>query len=306
MNINRKNIFRAFEKTKLSEKSKDSYLTCITIILQTYDDKCINNIIRDNSDMLFDRCITISDKPSTQKSYLCAFLKLFTIFELDESIINKFSDAISKISKTMMLKKKIDNQTKPKEDINEAIDMIKKMTTKYYELKLNVVASLACESGKALNGVYNKYAQLAAICYIMFNYGVLRGDEFMSIVICDNDNHEAFENYINIDTAEIVINKHKSMHSMGTKRQHVSDELIDIVKHGYGKHLIVNSKGEPFKTSKDLSRFIHSNVGEEIYTYRKAFTSMVLRTLDDVKINKVARFQGHSVGVQLDYYLTYA
>lgn len=295
MNINRKNIFEAFEKTKLSEKSKSSYLTCITIVLQIYDDKNINNIVRNNSDMLFNRCITISEKPSTQKTYLCAFLKLFKLFELDETIQKKYSDAISKIANGMMLKKKIDNQTKPKDNIQDAINIINDMTIKYYELKLNVV-----------DGVYNKYAQLAAVCYIMFNYGVLRGDEFMSIVICDNNNYELFENYINIDTCEIVINKHKTMHSMGPKRQHVDNELIDIVKHGYGKHLIVNSQNVPFKTSKDLSRFIHSNIGEEIYTYRKAFTSMVLRTLDDVKINKVAKFQGHAVGVQIDYYLTYA
>lgn len=294
MNFTKKKIVKKLNESQLSDKTIQNYITCSSIILRNYDDKALDDIL-DNPKFILNKCLEVSDSLSTQKNYLSAFVKIYKLFDMENNS-KILSDKINNNNTELTRTQKFFNQTKPKKNLHVAKNMFADLIKTYHSLKLNVV-----------DGDYDINAQLCAIAYIMFTYGVLRGDEFMSLYICDNESVNNYINVINIDTKKIIIRKHKTYRTTGTKIISVDDELIDIVKYGLYGPLITDYKTmKPFDTSKKLTRFIHKHLGEDIYTYRKALTSISLHSEDADYINKIAYNQGHSKDTQLDFYLDYA
>mmetsp|Transcript_10377 Transcript_10377/g.13550 ORF Transcript_10377/g.13550 Transcript_10377/m.13550 type:complete len:444 (+) Transcript_10377:2383-3714(+) len=135
--------------------------------------------------------------------------------------------------------------------------------------------------------------------HLVLNYGVLRPDELYNLKVLDTDNDE--DNYINISTKMLIINKHKTLRQYGVKRIKMDDEIINMVKDKLGGHVFTNQKNEPYETGKGLTDKIKRDYGCSIYDIRKMKTSIVLKDNNETEREQVAKFQGHEVATMAIY-----
>jgi len=276
----------------ITNKTLTSYKTCVNKILGEYDDKNIDKMLKKNNDVIFQKCLNYSKELSTQKTYLCAFVKIFRWFDFPVDVIKKYSEKIKSINKELTLKIKVKNQTEEKLNIDDAYVMVDNIMAKFDEHR------------KQITKTFDEHARLTVMAYLFLKHGVLRGDELMSIMIMDNDEHE-HDNYFNVTSKKLHIKKHKTVKSHGEKVINMLDEILCVLDLGIGERLFKTKKGADFKTSKQLSAYVKKHFGEDIYTFRKAITSIVITSEDQDELEKLCYYQGHSVNTQLDFYLKY-
>ena len=151
--------------------------------------------------------------------------------------------------------------------------------------------------------VFMKEQKNDIFAHMVLNYGVLRPDELYNMKVLDEDNDE--DNYINVETQTMVINKHKTIKNYGVKRIKLDDKFIDMVYEKLGGHVFTNLNNEPYQTGKGLTDMIVRQYGCTIYDIRKMKTSIVLKDGNEVEREKLAKFQGHDVSTMVSYYKTY-
>ena len=148
---------------------------------------------------------------------------------------------------------------------------------------------------------------LCVFVYLYLNYAVLRNSEVYDMTISDC---ELDGNHINLTTKEIVVVNHKNSVKDGTRRiSFEHDASMNLLcEKGIGNYVISQTqpskKGQPYKSATSIYDLLKSKLGKGHRALRHAKTSQVLNTQDQASIRELAHNQGHSVGVQNEYYLT--
>ena len=118
--------------------------------------------------------------------------------------------------------------------------------------------------------------------------------------INEDDNCE-HDNYINLKNRQMVIRKHKSMKSMGTRTIDLCDEFMELIHDFPNRLLLTNNNGSAYKDATGLTKKIKKVFGSGIYDFRYAKSSINLQGID----TELATTQGHQIGTQVKYYRKY-
>jgi hypothetical protein len=222
---------------------------------------------------------------STINIYLSALLMVYKLY--------KRQDLYDIVYKEFVLNKEnIDKEKNEKviesKPIEEAKDLMEDLKVKYNELKTE------------LTNDYNVSRQMCAIGCLYFNHGVIRGDELTEMWINENENCE-HDNYIDIENKKMIIRKHKSMKSMGTRTIDLCDEFMDLVKDYPNRLFVTTIGGKSYTDATGLTKKIKKSFGNGIYDYRIAKSSINLQGVD----TELATNQGHSISTQAKFYRKY-
>ena len=91
------------------------------------------------------------------------------------------------------------------------------------------------------------------------------------------------------------------MKKSGVRTINLTDDFIELVKDYPNRYFVTNEKGGLYKDASGLSKKMRRHYGFLNYTLRKAKSSVNLIGVD----TSVADAQGHSLGIQNDYYRDY-
>ena len=257
----------------LAKSTKDSYKNCFKNLNRKFQLDDYTQLLKEPKPII-DYIYEKFESDSTKKSHLAVLILLIKTYchdEENERMICKMMKVLCNNLETEQSNK----MDKVKQDIGKAYGLMAFMK----EQKNDIFA------------------------YMVLNYGVLRPDELYNMKVLDEDNDE--DNYINIITGYMVINKHKTLKQYGVKRIDLDDEFINMVKDKLGGYVFKNTKNEPYKTGKGLTDMIIRQYGCSIYEIRKMKTSIVLKDNNEKEREKVAKFQGHDVSTMVSYYKTY-
>jgi integrase len=257
----------------LAKKTKDSYKNCFKNFNHKFQLDDYTQLLKEPKPII-EYIYEKFECDSTKKSHLTVLIKLIKTYchhEENERMICKLMEVLN----NNLVTKQSNKMDKGKKDIKKAYSLMAFMK----EQKNDIFA------------------------HMVLNYGVLRPDELYNMKVLDEDND--VDNYINVDTQTMVINKHKTIANYGVKRIKLDDKFIDMVYEKLGGYVFTNLKNEPYQTGKGLTDMIIREYGCSIYDIRKMKTSIVLKDGDEVEREKVAKFQGHEVGTMVSYYKTY-
>ena len=141
------------------------------------------------------------------------------------------------------------------------------------------------------------------ILKIYLTYGVLRPSELLHCSVTEKDCEG--ENYINILTKQIVINNHKNDRK-GKKIIQIDDELVECLRKGLGRYLILNNNDKLYQSSSAFTKMFKKEFDDYTpYDLRRAISSRYIEQNDIEKIKKLEHNQGHSLNVILNNYNVY-
>ena len=137
---------------------------------------------------------------------------------------------------------------------------------------------------------------------IYLTYGVLRPSELLDCSITESDGEG---NYINVSTKQIVIHHHKNDRK-GTKVIQIDDELVECLRKGLGKYLVLNQSDKLYQSSSAFTKTFEKEFNDYTpYCLRKAISSRCIAQNDIEKIKTLEHNQSHSLRVILDNYNIY-
>ena len=253
--------------------TKKSYKNCMKNIHKHFNLDDYTQLLKEPK-LLIDYIYKAYDKDSTKKNHLSCLLFLIKSFCPNDDNEIKITD-LNKILLNNLTTQRSNKMDEGKQYIGKAYGLMAFMK----EQKNNIFA------------------------HMVLNYGVLRPDELYNMKVLDEDNDE--DNYINVETQTMVINRHKTIKNYGVKRIKLDDKFIDMVYEKLGGHVFTNLNNEPYQTGKGLTDMIVRQYGCTIYDIRKMKTSIVLKDGNEVEREKLAKFQGHDVSTMVSYYKTY-
>jgi len=286
-------IINKFKNNKFSKSTLSSYTCCIKKILAHFPNEDLNDLFYCNLNELINKCYSLFDNMSTIKSYLTSIQNVLKLFNFPNFHLNLIGKHLLSLKKLILIK----NDKKQKKEIQNIENA---------EGIVNVLVEKYNEYNEKLTDVYDFNRQMAAYTFFSTHYGILRPGELMNIMICDNDEHQ-YANYFNLSSQKLIIKEHKTKEKYGTKIIDLSIEpdFIEMLKPGIGLHFITNLKREQYKTSSGLSDMVKKYLKYDVYTFRKAMTSVVLSTEKINLIDNLAYVQGHSVETQCNSYNCY-
>jgi hypothetical protein len=224
---------------------------------------------------------------STIKSKLCAMYKVYKLLNIkSESFKNKIEH--------YAYEQKI-NQDKHRE-LNKKNVADGDAIIEYFEKKMTELEF------QEDNWTQQNY--FFCLLKIYLTYGVLRPSEILDCKITEKDGEE--ENYINILTKQIVIHHHKNDRK-GKKVIQIDDELVECLRKGLGKYLILNQNDALYQSSSAFCKMFKKEFNDYTpYCLRKAVSSAYIAEGDIEKIKTLEHNQGHSLQVILDNYNVYS
>ena len=161
--------------------------------------------------------------------------------------------------------------------------------------------------------IYKKvdYAQMAAVTQLFLDTGVLRSHELRECRIVDNDFVEQETptcNYINVDTKQLIVTKHKNQKFVATKQINLSDEFIAIVKPGVGQFLVISPKNkgkadELYADTTGYNKMLKRDIGISYSTMRQDKDTIAI-SLGKEETEKVSKAHGHTKATMEKYYQT--
>ena len=145
--------------------------------------------------------------------------------------------------------------------------------------------------------------QLYCILKIYLTYGVLRPSELLHCKVTEKD---CECNHINVSTKQIVIHHHKNDRK-GKKVIHIDDELVEYLRKGLGKYLVLNNNDKLYQSSSAFTKAFKKEFNDYTpYDLRPAISSRCIAQNDIEEIKKLEHNQGHSLQVILDSYNVYS
>jgi hypothetical protein len=287
-------IINKFKNNKFSKSTLSSYTCCIKKILAHFPNEDLNDLFYCNLNELINKCYSMFDNMSTIKSYLTSIQNVLKLFNFPAYHLNLIGKHLLSLKKLILIKND-SKQKKEVQPIENAEQIVNVLVEKYNEY-----------NEKLTDDVYDFNRQMAAYTFFSTHYGILRPGELMDIMICDNDENQ-YANYFNLSSQKLIIKEHKTKGKYGTKIIDLSIEpdFIELLKPGIGLHFISNLNREPYKTSSGLSDMVKKYLKFDVYTFRKAMTSVVLSTEKINLIDNLAYVQGHSVETQCKSYNCY-
>jgi integrase len=145
--------------------------------------------------------------------------------------------------------------------------------------------------------------QLYCILKIYLTYGVMRPSE---IVDCSITEKDCECNHINVSTKQIVIHHHKNDRK-GKKVIHIDDELVEYLRKGLGKYLVLNNNDKLYQSSSAFTKAFKTYFNDYTpYDLRRAISSRYIERGNVNEIKKLEHNQGHSLNVILEHYNVYS
>ena len=141
--------------------------------------------------------------------------------------------------------------------------------------------------------------------YLIKKFGVMRPQELVTIKILDEDNDE--DNYINIMTNKMIINKHKTFKTRGIKKIDLDDDFIKMVSNKLGGYLFQTFKGEKYKSVEGFEKMCVRVYGYKTYFFRKLKVSLEIHKIlkeggKMSEISKLENYNGHDFQTMLKHY----
>jgi integrase len=171
----------------------------------------------------------------------------------------------------------------------------------YFENKLAELDLLFVD-----NELINDWAQdvqLYCILKIYLTYGVLRPSEILDCKVTEKD---CECNHINVSTKQIVIHHHKNDRK-GKKVIHIDDELVEYLRKGLGKYLVLNNNDKLYQSSSAFTKAFKTYFNDYTpYDLRRAISSRYIERGNVNEIKKLEHNQGHSLNVILEHYNVYS
>ena len=217
---------------------------------------------------------------STINIYLSALLTIYKLYDRKDLHIIAYKEFVKN-------KEKPDIVIDPK-PIEEAQKIMEDLQVKHNQLKTE------------LTEFYDNTRQMCIVACLYLNHGVIRGDELLNMYINENDNCE-YDNYINVEKKQMIIRKHKSMKSMGTRTIYLCQEFMNLIELYANRLLLTNNDNKPYKDATGLTKKIKKTFGNGICDFRYAKSSINLQGVD----TELATTQGHQIGTQAKYYRKY-
>jgi len=225
----------------------------------------------------------------TQKSHYSALLKYLNVFNLQNDkqteIKNKLSDLRKQVS--------INNSEKPTDEIQNAI--------KKWNLLIDEYKKILSEHN------FKTYDKYLSLLHFFIYYGILRPSE-LAIIYISYDDDETKDGCISINKKQLIIRKHKTVKSTGTRIINLKDDFINLIKNNVNNYLFTNSKNKQH-TANSINKLLNNLFKKydcTLYDLRKIKTSLTLKTNDIEAIKTLENIQGHNLKTQLEYYKTYA
>lgn len=225
---------------------------------------------------------------NTKGSYLKAWRKIATV-KKHEGDTKRLTREIYKLSNTVTYtpanKKEKDNRIE--------IDEIVGMREEY--------------KGK-LKDTFSTYDMYYLMCSLYTYIPPLRSEDYYSSVIKTETTNTEKENYYDIETKKLVINKHKTVKSIGKRIVDIPDVLAEIIKDFHDKskspYLICTRTGKQLISTtfqKSIKRCLKHSVSSSMM--RKIYISSKIDTgMSAIERQENARIMGHSVNTQQALY----
>lgn len=265
---------------KFKANSARAYKTSIKKVLSLFPDDNVNDLFKNKIEEVIEKILSLPNSTSSKKSYLSSVVNVMKHFKFDNDSCKLLSDAIIKLCDQVKIEQAQKN-TVNKKPIAEAYTALNQLVT-----------------------YVGDDNELKRFSYFCTRHGVLRGSEFMTIMIMADDDHE-HENYFNLEKQQLIIKNHKTVASRGTKVIDLTDEFSDMLRPHINRRFITNETNEAFETSAGLSKYIYKKLGYEIYDLRKMLTSIVLSKNETSLVQNLEHVQGHSLQMMLDNYMCY-
>ena len=222
---------------------------------------------------------------STIKSKLCAMYKVYKLLNLTSELFK------SKID--YYVNKQTLHQDKHRE-LNKKTIADGDAIIEYFEKKMTEL--------EFQEDNWTQQNQLYCILKIYLTYGVLRPSEILDCSITEKD---CEGNHINVKTKQIVIHHHKNDRK-GTKVIDIDDDLVECLRKGLGKYLVLNQIGALYQSSSAFTKAFKKEFNDYTpYDLRRAISSRYIAEGDVEKIKKLEHNQGHSLNVILNNYNVY-
>jgi hypothetical protein len=222
---------------------------------------------------------------STIKSKLCAIYKVYKLLNLTSELFKNRIDYYAK-KQTIHQDKHKESNKKTVADGDAIIDYFEKKMTELEFQEDN----------------WTQQNQLYCILKIYLTYGVLRPSEILDCSITEKD---CEGNHINVKTKQIVIHHHKNDRK-GTKVIDIDDDLVECLRKGLGKYLVLNQIGALYQSSSAFTKMFKSCFNDYTpYDLRKAVSSKCIAEGNVNEIKKLEHNQSHSLQVILDNYNIY-
>ena len=97
----------------------------------------------------------------------------------------------------------------------------------------------------------------------IIEYGVLRTDEWRTIIIKDNDEHNEL-NYFNITSKKLIIQEHKNSKYTPIRIINIANDFIDLIKHRVNKYFLTNTKDNGIYSN---AQKFNDNVSKKWFNY---------------------------------------
>lgn len=219
---------------------------------------------------------------STIKTKLCAIKKIYEIIQLDTTLFEQRIKHYLTLTKIDVDKKEYKTTIQDGEDLLE-----------YFQQQLILLEK-------------EKNYQYFCLLKIYLTLGVLRRNELLYMKVLDTDTDEKI-NYINVTTKQIIIRNHKTETSQPQRVIDIEDEsLLNALGQLVHQYLIVDKKGELYKTPSTFSKNFKNKFGYTTTDLRKAKVSQAIQEGDPEKIETLSQIQGHSIDTQLKFYNKYS
>jgi integrase len=261
----------------------DSYGRTIQQVFEYFKVQTIHELLeQDIIDYIEEKYESIS----TIKSKLCAIYKVYKLLNLTSEL---FKNRIEHYAYEQTL-----HQDKHKE-LNKKTTQEGVAIIAYFENKL---AELEFQEDN-----WTQQNQLYCILKIYLTYGVMRPSE---IVDCSITEKDCECNHINVSTKQIVIHHHKNDRK-GKKVIHIDDELVEYLRKGLGKYLVLNNNDKLYQSSSAFTKAFKTYFNDYTpYDLRRAISSRYIERGNVNEIKKLEHNQGHSLNVILEHYNVYS
>jgi len=239
--------------------------------------------------------------PATRKNVMSTIMVLLKAYDTKKSVLNKYKKYFEELIDDY--EKNYDKQIKSEKENKNWITQIE-LTAKIkeYETKISKF------NMKELTKTQEDLIQQHLILILYTDIPPIRNDYAMMKVYYDKNVKE--ENYINLTSKLIILNKYKTAKTYGEKKIEISDKIIKLIRRWINitenEYLLINIRDRNPMTNNGLTKYLN-----KIFKPKKVSTTLlrklylsekypVVHNRQDMK--KDAYIMGHSLDTQQGIY----
>ena len=239
--------------------------------------------------------------PATRKNVMSTIMVLLKAYDTKKAVLNKYKKYFEELIDDY--EKNYDKQVKSDKENQNWITLIElNAKIKEYEIKISKF------NMKELTKIQEDLIQQHLILILYTDIPPIRNDYAMMKVYYDKT--VKGENYINLTTKLIILNKYKTAKTYGEKKIEISDKIIKLIKRWINitenEYLLINIRDRNPMTNNGLTKYLN-----KIFKPKKVSTTLlrklylsekypVVHNRKDMK--KDAYIMGHSLDTQQGIY----